>query len=318
MLVGACLVALVPLVAQPFLEVSVEAFDDIDVGRRGRLARRRARARRGPGARPGGGRAVGDPAAGRLGRGRRAHRRAPVRAVDGRLAVGTFAAALLLIPLLGTQRTFIVFALLLAVSAASALPLRYALVPAAIAALLAVPPGVTKDLADGRVLAERETEYQYARVVELDDGERRLELNEGQAFHSVYRPDTVLTGQRLGRLPVDAVRRARPRRRARSRSSATAPARRSAPTGATSRRTAIDGVEIDPELTELGRDWFGLRDRPGLRLHPRRRAAVPAAQRPPLRHDLRRRLPPAVHPVLPDHARVLRARARRGWTRAAQ
>ena len=30
--------------------------------------------------------------------------------------------------------------------------------------------------------------------------------------------------------------------------------------------TAIDGVEIDPELTELGREWFGLRDRPGLRL----------------------------------------------------
>jgi hypothetical protein len=29
---------------------------------------------------------------------------------------------------------------------------------------------------------------------------------------------------------------------------------------------AIDGVEIDPELTELGRDWFGLEDRPGLRL----------------------------------------------------
>ena len=30
--------------------------------------------------------------------------------------------------------------------------------------------------------------------------------------------------------------------------------------------TAIDGVEIDPELTEMGREWFELRDRPGLRL----------------------------------------------------
>ena len=31
-------------------------------------------------------------------------------------------------------------------------------------------------------------------------------------------------------------------------------------------RDAIDGVEIDPELTELGREFFGLEDRPGLRL----------------------------------------------------
>ena len=30
-------------------------------------------------------------------------------------------------------------------------------------------------------------------------------------------------------------------------------------------RTAIDGVEIDPELTALGRRWFGLRERPGVR-----------------------------------------------------
>ena len=167
--------------------------------------------------------------------------------------IGTFAAALVLIPLLGTQRTFLAFALLLRVSAASALPLRYALVPAGIAALLAVPPGTTKDLADGRVLAERETEYQYARVVELDDGERRLELNEGQAYHSVYRPRSVLTDNVLGRLPVDAVRGARPRRRGRSRSSATARARPSRAYGRYFPATAIDGVEIDPELTELGR-----------------------------------------------------------------
>ena len=41
---------------------------------------------------------------------------------------------------------------------------------------------------------ERETEYQYARVVQDPDGERRLELNEGQAMHSVYRPGRWLTG----------------------------------------------------------------------------------------------------------------------------
>ena len=139
--------------------------------------------------------------------------------------------------------------------------------PAAIAAMLALPPGVTKDLAreDGRILVERETEYQYARVVERPDGERRLELNEGQAFHSVYRPDTVLTGNVWDgyiSLPFAALDRP-PRSVAILGNGA----------GTTVRayaryfpETAIDGVEIDPELTELGREHFGLEDRPGLRL----------------------------------------------------
>lgn len=52
---------------------------------------------------------------------------------------GTFLSALLLLPLIGTQRTFVGFALALAAAAAWRLPVRYALVPAAIAGLLAVP-----------------------------------------------------------------------------------------------------------------------------------------------------------------------------------
>src|SRR5688500_601337 len=183
-LLGACLVALVPFVAQPFLRISVDAFDDIDVGAAlgslvgvlvlvavpvlvlGAVAPWAIRLRVA---------SVEDA-------GRTAGRLYALSTLGS--LIGTFAAALLLIPLLGTQRTFIAFALLLAVSAASALPLRYALVPVAIAAMLALPPGVTKDLTGGgRVLSERETEYQYARVIELPDGERRLELNEGQAYH---------------------------------------------------------------------------------------------------------------------------------------
>ena len=31
--------------------------------------------------------------------------------------------------------------------------------------------------------------------------------------------------------------------------------------------TRIDAVEIDGELTKIGKRWFGLRDRPGLRFH---------------------------------------------------
>ena len=99
-------------------------------------------------------------------------------------------------------------------------------------------------------------------MIELPDGERRLELNEGQAFHSVYRPDTVLTGNVWdGYLSLPfAVLGREPRSIALLGNGA----------GTTVRayaryfpRTAIDGVEIDPELTEMGREWFDLRDRPG-------------------------------------------------------
>src|SRR5918996_811289 len=111
--------------------------------------------------------------------------------------VGTLVSALLLIPLVGTRRTFLIFALAIAVMAVWGLrPVRrYALAPAAIAALIALPVGTLKAQADGgRVIHEAETEYQYARVIEYPDGHRTLELNEGQAQHSIYYPDTVLTG----------------------------------------------------------------------------------------------------------------------------
>jgi spermidine synthase len=279
-LLGACLVAAVPLVAQPFLSVSVRAFDEIDVGAAlGSL--------------------VGvlvlvavpllvlgatSPWAIRL---RVASVEEAGRTAGGLYALstagsllGTFLSALVLIPLLGTQRTFIALALLIAVSAASALPRRYALVPAAIAAALAIPPGVTKGEGEGRVVEERETEYQYARVLELPDGERRLELNEGQGFHSVYRPDSVLTDNVWDgylALPFAVLGRA-PRSVAILGNGAGTTVRAY---GRYFPRTEIDGVEIDPELTELGRRWFGLRDRAGLRL-------VHADARPFLRRTDRR------------------------------
>src|SRR5918992_4308322 len=111
--------------------------------------------------------------------------------------VGTLLSALLLIPLVGTRRTFLIFALAIAVTAVLGLrPVgRWALAPVGMAILIALPVGTLKasDSA-GRVIHERETAYQYARVIEYDSGTRTLELNEGQADHSVYDPRSVLTG----------------------------------------------------------------------------------------------------------------------------
>src|SRR5215218_7124895 len=111
--------------------------------------------------------------------------------------LGTLASALLFIPLVGTRRTFLIFALAIAVVAVAGLRprRRWALAPAAIAALMAVPVGTLKaEAGNGRVVYEAETPYQYARVVERPNGVRVLELNEGQAQHSRYEPGAVLTG----------------------------------------------------------------------------------------------------------------------------
>src|SRR5215204_3684891 len=93
--------------------------------------------------------------------------------------VGTMLAALLLIPLLGTQRTFLAFALV----AVLGLDWRFAAVPAALALAVSLPVGTIKAADTGRVLYEAETVHEYARVVERPDGVRVLELNEGQAVH---------------------------------------------------------------------------------------------------------------------------------------
>jgi spermidine synthase len=174
--------------------------------------------------------------------------------------VGTFLSALLLIPLVGTRRTFLVFAVAVAVVGALGLGRRWLLVPLALAALIAVPVGTVKAAEAGsRVIYEEETPYQYARVVQEDDGTRRLELNEGVATHSLWRPGTVLTGDYWDDflvLPFAGARPAPPRRIAILGNAAGTTARAY---GRYFPRTAIDAVEIDGALTRIGRRWFDMR-----------------------------------------------------------
>jgi spermidine synthase len=181
---------------------------------------------------------------------------------------GTLLSALLLIPLVGTRRTFLIFALAIALIAVWGLrPVRrYALAPAAIAVLIALPVGTLKAQADGgRVIHEAETEYQYARVIEYPDGHRTLELNEGQAQHSVYHPDSVLTGDVWdGHLVLGFAAFDDPPDRVAILGNAA---------GTTARAyeeffpgTRIDGVEIDGELSEIGREYFDMNN-PRLHLY---------------------------------------------------
>ncbi|MGE0028027.1 MAG: spermidine synthase [Thermoleophilia bacterium] len=263
-LAAGVLLAVVPFVSGPFLRRSVEAFDQISVGAfLGSLV------------------AVSvlvavpvvllgtvSPYAIRLSVGsvEEAGR------VSGRLyavstlgsLVGVFLAALLLIPFVGTRRTFLVFAIALGLVSLVGLPRRAALVPLACAGLLLLPVGVLKATGNGRVIWEKETQYGYARVLERADGSRRLELNEGQATHSVYHPDTYLTGNYWDEflvLPLAAGRA--PRSIAILGDAAGTTARAY---GHYYPRARVDGVEIDGALHDVGRRLFDLRG-PDLHLH---------------------------------------------------
>jgi spermidine synthase len=173
--------------------------------------------------------------------------------------VGTFASALLLIPLIGTHRTFLVFALALALAGALGMGSRRSLlVPLAVAALLAVPPAaIGAGVAGARVIYETETPYQYARVLQLPSGERWLQLNEGVAIHSLYRPWSYLTGGYWDDflvLPL-ADELGVPRRVAILGDAAGTIARAY---GHYFPDTRVDAVEIDGELTSIGKRYFDL------------------------------------------------------------
>ena len=173
--------------------------------------------------------------------------------------LGTFLAALLLIPLIGTHRTFLVFAFALVAVAAPVLRPRWLLaVPVVVGGLLAVPPaGVGAGVAGARVIYATETPYQSARVIELRSGERWLELNEGVAIHSDYRPGSYLTGGYWDDflvLPTLAGRTV-PQRIAILGDAAGTVARAY---GHYYPGTRVDAVELDGELTRIGRRYFDL------------------------------------------------------------
>jgi spermidine synthase len=264
---AAVLLALVPFAARPFLSVSVDALDEISAGAFvGSLVGVLALV------------AVPivllgacSPWAVRLATpdvdhsGRTAGRLYAISTAGS--LVGTMSAALLLIPFIGTQRTFLVFALMLALVAAAGLGWRYLTVPVAVGAVFAIPAGTVKAKTDSgdRVIFETETRLQYARVVEEPDGTRKLELNEGVAEHSLYRPGSHLTGNYWDGLvvvPFASLSRV-PSRVAILGNAAGTVARAY---GHYFPATRIDAVEIDPELTQIGRRYFDMRA-PHLRVH---------------------------------------------------
>jgi predicted membrane-bound spermidine synthase len=177
--------------------------------------------------------------------------------------LGTFLPALVLIPAIGTQRTFLVIAALLAVSASFVLGIRYLVVAAALAALVLVPPGAVKG--QSGLLHEETSHHQYIQVVERSDGRRLLYLNEGVAVHSVWRPDSVLTGGVWDAFLAVPPLLGRPLERVAILGNAAGTTARAL--GVYYPDAEVDGVEIDPAVSRVGRRYFGLGDNPRLTVH---------------------------------------------------
>ena len=114
--------------------------------------------------------------------------------------LGVFLPVLVLIPLVGTRRTFLLLAVaVLGVSLAGLLvhARRRASLGAAAGLVtlllleVIVPTSVRPQTG---LLFEGESPYHFVQVFETSDGDRYLVLNEGQALHSWYNPDRLVSG----------------------------------------------------------------------------------------------------------------------------
>ncbi|MBI3819396.1 MAG: fused MFS/spermidine synthase [Planctomycetes bacterium] len=187
---------------------------------------------------------------------------------------GAYLPALLTIPLMGTRGSIQLFGALVLASAAAGLFFARARAASGGAAMIMIAPIVMMLFPQRRALApnvieERETAYHVVRVVR-DDREKRnlLEMNEGLSYHSIQYDDRRISPGEWGYfllLPDIA----RPRNGAEKPKLDICIVGLAAGTIATQLQMSfgdeyglhIDGVEIDGEIVELGRRFFGLDER---------------------------------------------------------
>jgi len=182
--------------------------------------------------------------------------------------IGTFLPVLLIIPGLGTMRTFLLFAgILFAIAWAGLarvdrqLALRYLWMPllTTLLALSLLDGPLRPPAARASLRYDRESAYNYIQVQEDEDGFRYLYLNEGQGIHSQWHPtqvfyggtwDFFLTGpyfnqppftaDQVGTLLVIGL------------AAGTIPRQYTAVYG----DIPIDGIELDPAIIEAGAQFF--------------------------------------------------------------
>lgn len=180
--------------------------------------------------------------------------------------VGAFLPVLVLIPDWGVRRTLFAGCVVLLAASLWGLAPRWRIASAIPGLILLAPLLLPQVFPLGPLKSEpgliytQESLYNYIQVTQQKDGTRELILNEGDAIHSIYNPDQVLTGWYWDYFLA-------------------APYLHTAPNVGQVKRIAIiglaggtiarqysivypkaqiDGVEIDPAIVAVGRRYFGM------------------------------------------------------------
>jgi predicted membrane-bound spermidine synthase len=183
--------------------------------------------------------------------------------------VGTFIPVLVLIPLIGTTRTFFVFGAFLSLVAVGGIwinggwqvALRWAWMPLLLVLLALMGVGKGVKTTAGQIY-ETESTYNYIQVIEKD-GYRYLRLNDGEGIHSMYHPTQLSFGGPWEQFlvapfynppvyPMDRVKNM---------------AIIGLAAGTIARQATavfgpipIDGFEIDPKIIQVGREYFDMNE----------------------------------------------------------
>lgn len=181
--------------------------------------------------------------------------------------LGTFLPVLLLIPLIGTFKTFLTFAFALMIPSLLGIVLRrerrswaYALLPLAVLALAVIfPQRVIRAAEAGEMVYETESAYNYIQVAQVGDN-RYLILNEGNAVHSIYNPNTILTHGEWDYFAVAPYFNKSYNPAELQRVAVIGLAAGTVPRQLTTiyGPITIDGVEIDPRIAEVGQQYFDM------------------------------------------------------------
>jgi spermidine synthase len=182
--------------------------------------------------------------------------------------LGSFLPTFLLIPAFGTRNTFLILSLALLLPSLTALvairAAREAALAAAMAAIVLLIPvivdhGLVRPPEYGRVIHEAESAYNYIQILDRN-GQIRLALNEGHATHSIYDPDAALTGGPWDYFMVGPYFNAdqRPEDVESMLMIGLAAGTTAKQFTAAYGPIPIDGVEIDAEIAEIGREFFDM------------------------------------------------------------
>lgn len=184
--------------------------------------------------------------------------------------IGTFLPVLILIPTIGTYRTFICISLFLTVVclvgiwAAESLRkmLMYLWMPILVIILSLIGLGGYDKTAQGIILVEQESAYNYIQVQQINEY-NILRLNEGQGIHSISHPtqldfngywEQVISAPFFNRAPVETSQIERIAILGLAGGTSANQAKLAFP------EVAIDGYEIDSKIIDVGFKYFGLAD----------------------------------------------------------